>query len=371
MQTTPDGPPYQRRYELLRQRMAAADLQAVYVTAGANLRYFTGFGAYEAGWPVWLSACVVPLEGEATLLLSGMHASLLRAARSPVREVRTYEDGEDPVGLLRDTLKGMGLRAARVGVEDDLWHGDRELLLAAAPDLTIAGAGWLLDGLRSVKDDWELGLLRRAAAIADIGYAAAVGATRPGRRRDEVARDITAAMTAEGAESQAISGDFRTLSPDRIRPGDVLDVDLAWTSFGGYHTDSARTLFVHPVDPEHRRIYGVVRDAYAETLRAVRPGLPAEELHRTAARVMAEAGLRQPWKVGHGMGLSERHEAPLLQAGNRTPLEPGMVVAIDPGTFVFRGDDAIPIHIESVVAIGQDGPEELTRFDLDLLEVGT
>lgn len=370
MHETPDGPPYERRLQLLRRRMAEAGLDAVYVTAGANLRYLTGFGAYPAGWPVWLSACIVPLKGEVALLLSGMHAALLRAARSPVRDVRTYEDGEDPTGLLRDTLRAMALSSARVGVEDDFWHGDRELLLAAAPEVSVAGAGALFDALRSVKDEWELRLLRRAAAINDVGYAAAVQATRPGRRRDEIAHDITAAMTAEGAETLAISGDFLALRPDPVRPGEVLDVDLAWTSYGGYHTDSARNLFVHPVDPEHRRIYQVVRDAYAETLRAVRPGVRAEDLHRTTERVMAGAGLRQPWKVGHGIGLSERHEAPLLQAGNRTPLEVGMVFTIDPGTFVFQGDRAVPIHIESIVALGPDGPEELTRFEHDLIEVG-
>ena len=63
---------------------------------------------------------------------------------------------------------------------------------------------------------------------------------------------------------------------------------------------------------------------------------------------MSDAGFEQVWKVGHGVGLAESHEQPLLQLGNTDPVEAGMVFTIDPGAFFAR---ATPIHIEDTVVV--------------------
>ena len=100
----------------------------------------------------------------------------------------------------------------------------------------------------------------------------------------------------------------------------------------------------------------------------VRPGVPAEDVHRACAEVMADAGYEQVWKVGHGVGLAPIHEPPLLQVGYADPLEEGMVFTIDPGAFIARN---VPIHIEDTVVVTADGVESLTRFprELDALVV--
>jgi Xaa-Pro dipeptidase len=81
---------------------------------------------------------------------------------------------------------------------------------------------------------------------------------------------------------------------------------------------------------------------------------------------MAEAGFDQVWKVGHGVGLSESHEPPILQLGNADLIEPGMVFTIDPGAFIARGT---PIHIEDTVEVTETGCESLNRFPRDPLIV--
>jgi Xaa-Pro dipeptidase len=72
------------------------------------------------------------------------------------------------------------------------------------------------------------------------------------------------------------------------------------------------------------------------------------------------------WKVGHGVGLSEAHEPPLLQLGNDEHLEEGMVFTIDPGAFFARNT---PIHVEDTVVVTSSGCTPLNTFTRELLVV--
>ena len=78
-----------------------------------------------------------------------------------------------------------------------------------------------------------------------------------------------------------------------------------------------------------------------------------------ASKSMSEAGFDQVWKVGHGVGLAESHEPPLLQLENTDLIESGMVFTIDPGAFFER---ATPIHIEDTVVVTESGCESMNEF---------
>ena len=57
----------------------------------------------------------------------------------------------------------------------------------------------------------------------------------------------------------------------------------------------------------------------------MRPGAAIESIHLACAETMAAAGYEQVWKVGHGVGLGDSHEPPLLQPGNTHLVEAEMV----------------------------------------------
>jgi len=66
--------------------------------------------------------------------------------------------------------------------------------------------------------------------------------------------------------------------------------------------------------------------------------------------------------TGHAIGL-RNHEAPFLDVGDHTPLEPGMVFTIEPGVYQeglggFRHSDTI--------VVTEDGLEILTDYPRDL-----
>jgi Xaa-Pro dipeptidase len=296
------------------------------------------------------------------MLITRMHADLLDLDSCPIKRVFVYMDGDDPIPALRSLLDG----CRTLGVEDSLWFGDVELIRTAVPGLALKRTQSVFDELRSVKDSEEIALLRRAAQIHDIGYAAAREAIRAGTSVGRAGLEIMTAMVDAGAESMQISGLFKTLSDRRLKKGDIVDVDLWPGSFGGYRADSARNVFVGEPSDEAVRLYELTRKAFAASVAVVRPGALAEDVHRACQDTIEEGGRKQVWKVGHGVGLNDGHEAPLMQTGNKRRLEPGMVFTIDPGVFIARD---VPIHIEDTIVVTEDGWESLNTFTHDLVVV--
>jgi Xaa-Pro aminopeptidase len=350
--------------------LAERGLDALYVNAGPNMYYLTGFSPMEGGWPVWLSALLLPLEQEPVLVMTDMYHSIFVHSESYIQEVDTYMDGEDPSRLLAALFQRKGLSKGRIGVEDRMGFADYELLTTAVPELEIIGGQGILDHLRMIKDEREIEILRRVCEIMDAGYAAALEVIGEGRTEAEAGMDLLRVLVEAGSETMQVAGHFHTLSHRRLERGDAIDVDLGGVCYQKYCGDSARTIFVGPPNDEERAIFDVVVAAYERAMQLVRPGVLAETVHLETIKVIREAGYDMTWKVGHGIGLTcLGHEAPLLQEGATFPLEPGMVHVIDPGVFLPGKHRDSPLHIEDVVLVTEDGCELLTHANRDLLWV--
>jgi Xaa-Pro aminopeptidase len=358
--------PTDARFERLRALTREAGLAGAYVAAGPNFRWLTGEQAHPGGWPLWLSVVLVPVDGEPALAISKMHAEIFDLPRCPVRNVFSYVDGDDPAPALEAALAATGLAREQLAVEDTLWFGDVDLLATTAPHVRLRRATTVFNRLRAVKDREEIEHLRIAAAAHDAGYRAAREILRPGVTVADAGGQIVRAMLDAGSEELAIVGSFHHLSNRPFEAGEIVDVDLWPGSHGGYRADSARNVFLGDPTPAAERMYAATVRAYDAAIAAVRPGVPAESVHLACAEVMQDAGYDQVWKVGHGVGLAEIHEFPLLQVGYRDPLEVGMVFTIDPGAFIAQNT---PIHIEDTVVVTESGCESLNSFPRDLLVV--
>jgi Xaa-Pro aminopeptidase len=354
---------FEARFERARRLASEAELDGLYVTAGPNFRWLTGEQAHPGGWPLWLSAVVVPVDGEPAMAISKMHAEIFDLERSPVQSVFTYVDGEDPTQALRSALSSAGVGSGRLGADSAFWLGDGDLLGAAAPEIRVQRSPEVFDHLRAVKDADEIAHLKRACEAHDAGYRAARSILAPGVTVAEAGYEIVRAMVDAGCEGLAIVGSFQQLTTREFKAGDIVDADLWPGSYAGYHADSARTFFLGEPSADARRLYEATVRAYDAAVSATRPGVTAESIHLACIEVMSEAGFDQVWKVGHGVGLAESHEPPLLQLGNTDVIEEGMVFTIDPGAFFAR---ATPVHIEDTVVVTASGCETLNAFTREI-----
>ena len=104
----------------------------------------------------------------------------------------------------------------------------------------------------------------------------------------------------------------------------------------GYPADITRTLFLGEPSPELARVFEIVSEANRAAIAAVKPGVPMQEIDRTARRVIAAAGYGERFvhRTGHGLGLEVHESVPQLAEGVTEVLAPGMVMTIEPGIYL-------------------------------------
>jgi Xaa-Pro aminopeptidase len=151
-----------------------------------------------------------------------------------------------------------------------------------------------------------------------------------------------------------------------IEIGDAVVIDFGGT-VDGYGSDTTRNFSVGEPSSEYRRAFAVLEEAQAAAVAAVCPGTPAQDVDRTARRIIREAGYGDYFvhRTGHGIGL-DTHEHPYIVEGNELALEQGMTFSIEPGIYL---PGRFGMRIEDIVAVTEDGVERLNRSDRGLIAV--
>ena len=149
----------------------------------------------------------------------------------------------------------------------------------------------------------------------------------------------------------------------RFEPGDMLVSETA-APVWGYNAELERGMVVGEPTDEQRRLFDHVVAAQQVAFDAFRPGVTCADVDRAVLDYFDEQGIRDLWRqhTGHAIGL-RNHEAPFLDVGDHTPVEPGMVFTIEPGVYQeglggFRHSDT--------VVVTEDGVEILTDYPRDL-----
>jgi Xaa-Pro aminopeptidase len=354
------------------EAVAAADLDAMLIGVGPDLRYLIG---YEA-MPLERLTMLVLRRGEAPRLI--VPRLELGAAQSGIRtplDIVTWLETDDP-----HAVAVAGLRQdARVAVSDGL--AAMHLLpiqaaLGGSARWSLASAQ--LRALRMIKDADEVELLRAAALAADRVVTAISAGRLIGRTEADIAGEVRERLVAEGHEAAQfaiVASGPNAASPhheasDRvIAAGEPIVLDIGGT-LGGYGSDTTRTLWVtggddsRGPDDRFRSVYGVLQRAHAAATAAVAPGVPCERVDAAARDIIEAAGYGEAFfhRTGHGIGL-EGHEDPYVVAGNALPLAPGMAFSIEPGIYLPGEYGA---RIEDIVICGDDGPVVLDTVSRDL-----
>jgi Xaa-Pro aminopeptidase len=363
------GDRYLDRIERSARESAAQGYAALVVGPSPDLAYLCGYAPMPFERPTLL---LVRSDADPVLLVPALERTL--AATSPVGDrlsLVSWNDGDDPYAIAAALLPSTG----QVAIGDQLWAAHVLGLQAAATSVSFAAASPVLGRLRAVKDADELDALRRAGAAADATFADVCGVGFEGRREDEIAAEVAALLVRHGharADFAIVASGPHGASPhheagDRvIGRGDAVVLDFGG-ELDGYFSDTSRTVVVGAEPDGFREVYDLVGQAQAAAVRAVRPGVTAEEIDRVARDRIAEAGLGDRFlhRTGHGIGL-EVHEPPYLVAGNDERLEPGMTFSVEPGVYL---EGRFGVRIEDIVTVTDDGVERLNVSTRELLVV--
>lgn len=252
-----------------------------------------------------------------------------------------------------------------------------EWLTEAVPAAKIRDVRTEVGAMRQVKSEAEQALLRTSIERTADAMRAAMGALRPGMHEYELAALIEYTYKRAGCERSGFppitaSGPngvilHATEQHREMKAGEVVIVDIG-AECAGYSADLSRTL---PVSGQftvrQQKIYQVVLGAQEAVLKTIKPGMvlrgkDEKSLRRIAIEYLNEHGQKLVGEplgqyllhgIGHHIGLQVHDAGP-----HDRPLEPGMVVMVEPGIYI--PEENLGIRIEDPVLITEDGAELLT-----------
>ena len=362
------------RIERAKKIMAEQKIDAIVLTGGTSLLYFTGM---RWGNSERLFAVVIPRNGNPYVVCPGFEEDRAREqlALGPLvhTDVATWQEDESPFERVAQGLKDRGIGTGRVGIEETSKFVFADSIAAAAPGLHVTSATPVTAGCRMIKDAHEIGLMRLASQATLKCYEAVFNALKPGMTQDDAGGLINAGYTRLGFPGFASIqvGEYTALphgsiTPQTIREGTIIMVDDGCT-VEGYQSDITRTFVLGKATDKMKKVFDVVHQAQTAALKAARPGVPLEAIDAAARKVVVDAGYGPGFKyfshrVGHGMGM-DGHEWPYLVKNNMygwekaVKLQPGMVFSDEPGVYI-RGE--FGVRLEDDMHITADGAELFT-----------
>jgi len=377
-----------RKEILTRQIAAMADhgLDAMIAGSPENFAYVTGFVVPSQSLIRHRHAmAIVTAAGQGALFAVDMEASTV-GARAPDTPTRIWaEFSDDPMVVLADQLRSLGLAEGRIGLEMDyLPAGDLKRLTEALPGARFEACEAVFARLRQIKTPDEIALLRRLSRVSDEAITRALMAVHEGDTEMDIAGHLTRTLYELGAEDfklMIVATGERSQLPNvgptqrRLAQGDVCRVEV-FSVIGGYQAGVCRTAVVGTAPPMAEEIWAHLTACKHLILDMVKPGASCRAIYDAFIAKLAEMNLPPISFVGHGIGL-HLHENPYLgetpilgQPGSDARLEEGMVLGFEP--LCYRTGHGFGMQNKDMLLVTANGCELLSDYvDTDrLLVVG-
>ena len=340
----------EKRVERARELLAQNRIDALVITTGSSLTYFTGM---RWGQSERLFAWVLPAKGDPFVVCPVFEESRVRErmeakpATLPAAantRVYTWNEHENPYDLLAKSLKDGGITSGRVGIEEKTQFAFADGIAHASPALTVTNGTPVTAGCRWKKSPAELALMQLANDVTLSVYGATWKSAKPGMTNREIVALINAGYERVGFPGEAScqigansASPHGTLQPQTVHEGEIILLDDGCL-VEGYQSDISRSFVLGKATDKQKKVFDIVHKAQAAALAAARPGVACEAIDAAARSVIESGGYGPGYKylthrLGHGIGM-DMHEWPYLVKGNKLPLEEGMCFSDEPGIYI-------------------------------------
>lgn len=366
-----------QEFELRTQRaqtlMEAANLDALLLTTEPEVRYYTGFLTrfWESPTRPWF--VVLPRSGNPIAVIPSIGALLM--GQTWVDDIRTWQApnyADDGLSLLAEALAEVTPADGRIGVADQMEShlrmplADIRKLEETLSSRSIFSDDQITRRLRMIKSSAEIEKIKIATGIANRAFGRVAEIAQTGTPLSQVFRDFQRLCLEEGADwvpylagGAGKDGYGDVISPATDTPlqsGDVLmlDTGLVWD---GYFCDFDRNFSIGAPSEAVANAHATLIDATHAAFDLAKSGVRVSELFHAMNDIVApgqegsDAG-----RLGHGLGM-QLTEWPSIIAEDRTVLEVGMVMTLEPG--IELPDGKIMVHEEDIL-ITETGAEFLS-----------
>ena len=263
--------------------------------------------------------------------------------------------------------------------------------------INIMDASSLIGNIRLIKDDHEIGLIRKACDISAEAHIAAMKAVKEGGSEQNIEGLYIHEFSKRGARYPAynpiVAGGENACvlhyveNNQMLNDSDLLLVD-AGCEYEMYAADITRTFPVSgKFSEEQLKVYEIVLEAMNAAIDCVKEGnsvmKPQEISEKVITEGLVKIGLLEGdpeelhksgaykdfymHKIGHWLGLDVHDAGDYMEGSDFMKFKPGMITTIEPGIYISSSMDVddkwkgIGVRIEDDILVTKDGNENLTK----------
>ncbi len=342
----------ERRWSATKQSMIEQGIDCLVIQNseqhfGGYTRWFTDIPAI-LGTPMTV---IFPVDDEMTVISEGntpdmkMPGWLLRGVKDNI--VRPYYrslhytdqlDGQAAVEVLKK-MKPKKVGIVAKGLMSASFY--EYLVDSLSTEMTFVNATDLVDDIKCIKSDEEIGLIKKTTAIIDAAFGASLSLVRPGRKEYEVAADLRSLLIKMGSEEQLImvcsepagqpAGHKAPFLMNRtLQKGDQVMIMLEVNGPGGFYAEVGRTICIGEPPKPLLKAWDVAKDAQQRAAELLKDGARPGDVCRINDDYMASKGYPANGLIfAHGQGY-ELAERPVIYEPEPMLIRPNMNIAVHP-----------------------------------------
>lgn len=347
------------------QLMQQQQVDAMLLTAGTNLYYFTGLRWYASERMV---AALLLADGSLHYIIPEFERGTIAPLLLLPGELHGWQEHESPYQLCVQLLQGKTALALDESAAFFIADG----LKTANPVLQLTNAASVSAACRRCKSAAELAIMQRAMDMTLAVHKAVASILYTGITVAEVEAFIDAAHRKVGAAEGSyfvivlFGGDTAfphgVAKPKALADGDMVLIDTG-CRLHGYVSDITRSYVFGTPSARQREVWQHEKNAQAAAFAAAQLDVACQDVDRAARSYLQQQGYGPgyqlpglPHRTGHGIGL-DIHEWPYLVEGNQLPLAEGMCFSNEP-MLVLPGE--FGVRLEDHFYMTKHGPRWFT-----------
>lgn len=377
---------YRNKVVKMQKAMEEQGIDGIICFKPQNTFFLSGFNPILYSHPV---VVIVPREGNAVLLVHSLRARH-SADEAAIEDIRLFGMWANQKPIANDAYSAIDIIVNDLKMKNKIigYEGDFISLTQYKKLQEITNAPKMVDvsdflkRTRTIKDEYEINLLRLSSYLTNVGMEAALANIRKSEAEASIAAEIAMRETWAKELSEFEISSFGNTEGGIVTalwcysnsgyrvpygcecPGNRVPLEgevclpVCWAAIDGYHSENERTVMIGKIPDKYEKAYDAMLAGRKNVFNMMRAGVTASAVYAAGVGPYIEAGFGDflPGRIGHGLGLS-LHEFPSLSKDNDLVLEEGMVVTVEPG-LVFAGWGSTR-HSDTVV-VRKNGIEILT-----------
>ncbi|MFX0057747.1 MAG: M24 family metallopeptidase [Candidatus Hodarchaeota archaeon] len=358
-----------QRLEKVRIQMNNYNLDYYISFDPINVYYLTNFANKVHERPFIL---VIPKDGVPKMVVPTLEEEHVRERLGIELECINYYEFPAPHGKnWYDVYRNLINKNAVVGVESAMPLKIAEKTPGKHKIIDI------IDEIRLVKSDYEIGRSIHSCQIANLGATKLFEICRPKVPEITIYKEISAFMMAKiitdipnfnvivSSTAAAVWPPSISHNPHIIPKMFTLMEDggphvfVVIVQADGYGVEIERTFFLETVPKKAEIPFEIMLKARELAYSLIKPGVYASEIDKKVRTFIKDKGFGDYiiHRTGHGLGITG-HEAPYIAEGYEHELIPGMLISIEPGIYIpglggFRHSDTVLVTDEGYVKLTQ------------------